>query len=251
MPSSAFVNNRVGLKAHNQYSESDLELWKKYKSGDQKAKWALLDRFRGIIINTARKQSNVRPYSVVEAELKELTLKAFDNYNPNMGAKLSTHIMNSYKKLSRTNISNQHAIRVPENLHFKFRPIVEANAYLTESLNREPTAMEVAEYTGWSVDKVMDANRRLRKELVESKQTYDPGVFTIDPTEQALHYAYDALDNNGKYIMEHCTGYGGKMEMPDSKIRTNLKLTPYAYNKKKNEVIGVMQEAMNAANMEF
>lgn len=250
MLESFFKQPTTGIQAANQYSDSDLELWRKYKSGDTQAKWELLDRFRGIIVTNARKLSNVRPYSVVEAELKELTLKAFDNYNPSKGAKLSTHVMNMYKKVSRDNISNQHAIRIPENVHFKFKPIVEANQVLSDSLNREPTPQEVADYTGWTADKVMDANRRLRKELVESKQTFDPGVNTIDPTEHAMFYAYNSLDNNGRYILQHTTGYGGVVELPDSKIRKNLKLTSYAYNKKKNEVIGVVQEALNSANLD-
>lgn len=96
---SLFQEGRVGLKAHNAYSDSDLELWKKYKQGNQQAKWDLLKRFHGVITSNARKLSNVRPYSVVEAELKELTLKAFDTFNPARGAKLSTHVVNTYKKL--------------------------------------------------------------------------------------------------------------------------------------------------------
>lgn len=251
MATSAFVNNRVGLKADNDYSASDIELWKRYKAGDTNAKWQLLDKFRGVIISNARKQSNVRPYSVVEAELKALTLKAFDTYNPNAGAKLSTHVINTYKKVSRDNISNQHAIRVPENIHFKYKPVVEASAILQDSLNREPTALEIANYTGMSLEQVNEANRRLRREMVESRLTYDPGIESIDPTAQAMHYAYQSLDPQGQYILQHCTGFNGAKELPDSKIRTNLKLTPYAYNKKKNEVVGVMQEALNTANTEF
>ena len=87
-----FQEGKVGLKASNQYSDSDLELWRKYKQGNLQAKWDLLKKFHGVIVSNARKLSNVRPYSVVEAELKELTLKAFDTYNPAMGAKLSTHV---------------------------------------------------------------------------------------------------------------------------------------------------------------
>ena len=59
------------------------------------------------------------------------------------------------------------------------------------------------------------------------------------------------LDNPGKYILEHTTGYGGKVELPDSKIRTYLKLTPHMYNKKKNEVVGVVREALNTASEGF
>lgn len=242
-----FQEGVVGLKASNAYSDSDLELWRKYKQGNQQAKWDLLRKFHGVIVSNARKLSNVRPYSVVEAELKELTLKAFDNYDPSKGAKLSTHVVNMYKKVSRENISNQHAIRIPENVHFKFRPIVEATEYLTEALNREPTHQEIADYTGWALPKVVDASSRLRRELVESKQTFEPGVNQLDPSEQALFYAYSILDNQGKYILEHSTGYGGKPEFPDSKIRTDLRLSPHMYNKKKNEVISVVREALNSA----
>lgn len=244
---SGFTTGKVGLKANNSYSESDLDLWKKYKQGDSQAKWELLKRFHGIIIANARKLSNVRPYSVVEAELKELTLKAFDTYSPSKGAKLSTYVVNMYKKVSRENISNQHAIRVPENVHFKFKPITEANSYLTEALNREPTYQEIAEYTGWSLPKVIDASTRLRRELVESKQTFDPGVSELDPVNQAFFYAYNVLDTPGKYILEHSTGYGGKSELPDSRIRKDLKLSPYIYNKKKNEVVNLMRESLNVA----
>lgn len=251
LPNSAFQQGKVGLKASNAYSDSDLELWKKYKAGNIQAKWDLLKKFHGVIVSNARKMSNVRPYSVVEAELKELTLKAFDTYNPSKGAKLSTHVVNTYKKVSRENISNQHAIRIPENVHFKFKPITEAREYLTEALNRDPTHQEIAEYTGWSLPKVIDANSRLRRELVESKQTFDPGVNELDPTAQAFFYAYNILDNNGKYILEHTTGYGGKKELPDSRIRTALNMSPYLYNKKKKEVIGIMQESLNAAQEDY
>lgn len=246
-----FRAGKVGLKASNAYSDTDLELWRKYKAGDVSAKWELLRKFQGVIVSNARKMSNVRPYSVVEAELKELTLKAFDTYDPSKGAKLSTHVVNMYKKVSRGNISSQHAIRIPENVHFKFKPITEATAYLTEALNREPTHQEIADYTGWSLPKVVDATSRLRRELVESKQTFDPGVNRLDPTQQAFFYAYSVLDNQGKYILEHTTGYGGKPELPDSKIRTDLKLSPHMYNKKKNEVIGVIREALNSAEEEY
>lgn len=241
----------VGLPVGNAYTDADMALWNRYKSGDQSAKWELLRKFQGVIVSNARKMSNVRPYSVVEAELKELTLKAFDTYDPSKGAKLATHVVNMYKKVSRGNISSQHAIRIPENIHFKFKPITEATAYLTDTLNREPTHQEIADFTGWSLPKVVDATSRLRRELVESKQTFDPGVNKIDPSNQALFYAYSVLDNNGKYILEHTTGYGGKSELADSKIRANLGLTPHMYQKKKNEVISVVREALNSAEEEY
>lgn len=232
-------------------SDTDLELWKQYKGGDSSAKWKLLEAYRGPITRIARQQSNVRPYSVVEAELKDLTLKAFDTYNPNKGAKLLTHVMSNYKKLSRENISNQHAIRVPENIHFRYKPITEATAVLTDQLGREPTHQEIADYTGWALPKVVDASTRLRKELVESHQTFEPGLYDPDSSKQGLQYAYSTLDNNGKFILEHTTGFGGAKEMKDSEIQKKLKMTGYAYNKAKNNVIGIVRQAVGVADREW
>lgn len=231
-------------------ANKDMQLWNKYRQGNTAAKWELLDNMRGIITSQARKLSNVRPYSVVEAELKELALNAFDTYSPQRGTKLSTHVMNSFKKVSRGNISNQHAIRIPENIHFKYKPYMEAKNYLTDALNRDPTNQEISEYTGWALPKVMDASRRFRSELVESKQTYDPVRYEDDPTQHALFYAYNSLDNTGKYILEHTTAYGGKSEMKDGDIRRKLRMTPYTYNKKKNEVISVVRGAIDVANLD-
>lgn len=39
-----FQEGKVGLKASNQYSDSDLELWRKYKQGNTQAKWDLLKK---------------------------------------------------------------------------------------------------------------------------------------------------------------------------------------------------------------
>lgn len=231
-------------------ANNDIELWKKYKSGDTSAKWQLLNNFRGPITRTARQQSNVRPYSVVEAELKDLTLKAFDTYDPKKGTKLLTHVMSTYKKLSRNNIENQHAIRVPENIHFKYKPLTEAQAFLSDQFGRDPTPQELADYTGWKIPKVLDATSRLRKELVESKQVFEPAVYETDPTQQGLLYAYQDLDKNGRFIFEHATGYNGAKEMKDSEIMKSLKMTNYRYNLEKNRVLGIVQNAVQTANRE-
>ena len=234
----------------NMYTEQDMALWRRYKQGDVQAKWALLDNMKGLIASYARQYSNVRPYSVVEAELKEIALKAVDTYNPRSNTKLNTHVVNSFHKISRENMANQHAIRLPENVHTMYRPIQEANTYLTDALNRDPTNQELADYTGLSLKKVTDAQNRFRSEMLESRQTYDPIRYMPDNSKAALFYAYNSLDNAGRYILEHTTGYGGKKEMPDSQIRRKLRMTSYRYNKAKNNVVGTVRDALHAAEEE-
>jgi hypothetical protein len=40
--------------------------------------------------------------------------------------------------------------------------------------------MELAEYLGWGLDDVENSLKRFHKELVESKQVFDPGVVDSD-----------------------------------------------------------------------
>lgn len=233
------------MKPKNEYEDQDMVLWKRYKyQGDQAAKWELLKRFEGMIAEYARKQSNVRSVSVVEAELKRIALESFDKYDPNAGAKMNTYLMSNFRKVSRANIQNQQAIRLPENVALKYGKFNEAQVFLTDAYGRPPTDIEMSEHLGWGVDDVEDARRRFHKELVESRQVFDPGVMDADISKSALYSAYYSMSPQEQFILEHSTGFNGKPEMKDRDIQEHLKLTGYQYNKLKNSVIDKVQQSI-------
>ena len=240
------------LAKKNEYEDKDIELWKKYKTGDTEAKWALLNRFNGLIGDHANKYSNVLPRPVVESQLKQHTLKAFDTYNPAMNTKLSTHVVNSWKKLSRANMANQQAIRLPENIALKYKVYNDGKDYLTEVLNREPTNVELAEHIGWGTDDVTNLSKRFHKELVESKQVYDPGVIDTDISHNALLATYYSGGEHERYFMEHTLGpeFMGKKEKPSAQIQRDLKLNAYQYYKLKNNVANNIGRAIGAMESE-
>ena len=240
------------VQPKNSYENKDIELWKLYKEGDQKAKWELLERFNGLIGNHASKYSNVLPRPVVESQLKQLTLKAFDTYKPNMNTKLSTHVVNSWKKLSRANMANQQAIRLPENIALKFKVYNDGQNYLTDILNREPTTVELADHLGWGTNDVANLSKRFHRELVESKQVYDPGVTDQDASHQALLSTYYTVSEPERYFMEHTLGkdFMGKKEKSSTQIQKDLKLNTYQYYKLKNGVIDKLQKSIGAFDSE-
>ena len=238
------VKMQRATKPKNQYEEQDIILWHQYKQGNQTAKWELLKRFEGLIADYANKHSNVRPRNVVEAELKQITLKCFDTYDPNAGAKLSTYIQSHFIKASRANIQNQQAIRLPENIALKYSKYNEGVNYLADVLGRPPTHIETAEHLGWGVEDVEDAHRRFHKELVESKQVYEPGVSDTDLSKTALYSAYYDMTKDERYYLEYTTGFNGKQVKSAAQIQQDLKLTPYQFNKLGTSVATKVKEAL-------
>ena len=236
------------VQPKNAYEERDMELWHSYKAGDEQAKWELLNRFNGLISDHASRYSNVLPRPVVESQLKQLTIKAFDTYKPGMNTKLSTHVVNSWKKLSRANMANQQAIRLPENIALKYKVFNDGKDYLTDVLNREPTNSELASHIGWGVDDVTSLSKRFHKELIESKQVYDPGITEQDTARQALLSTYYTASEPERYYMEHTLGaeFMGKREKPSAQIQKDLKLNSYQYYKLKNGVADRIKQSLGA-----
>lgn len=236
------------MRPKNEFEDADMTLWKAYKSGNQQAKWDLLARFEGMIGQYASTHSNVNSKNVVEAQLKQLALEAFDTYSPYEGAKLSTHVMNRFKKLSRLNIKNQQAIRLPENIALKYSKYTEAEAYLTDALGRAPNYTEIGEYLGWGADDVENASKRFHKELVESKLVFDPGVVEQDTAASAFRNAYHSMHPHEQFIIDHTLGEDGPHNKPKKsaqQIMKDLKMTPYQFNKAKNGAIDKIQQAIH------
>ncbi|MDD2230755.1 MAG: hypothetical protein PHY48_15320 [Candidatus Cloacimonetes bacterium] len=244
---------RRAVQPKNEYEDNDIALWHKYKAGDDAAKWQLLDRFSGLISDHANKFSNVLPRVVVEAQLKQHALKAFDTYNPGKDTKLSTHIMYGFKKLSRENIKNQQAVRLPENIALKYKVFNDAKLYLTEVHGREPTSQEMSEYLSWGIDDVVMLTKRFHKELVESKQVYDPGVTDTDIAHNALLSTYYSATPHEQYFMEHVLGHEfmGKPEKSADQIRRDLKLNSYQYYKLKDSVAHKVNQASTVLEREM
>lgn len=214
----------------NIYTSEDMELWHRYNKGDSQAKWQLLSRYSGMINSHAAQHSNVLPKPVVEAKLKRYAVQAFDTYKPDKGVALSTHVMNYFQKLNRDNYNNQHVIRLPENIAIGYGRYNTALTSLTETLGRDPTTQELAEHLGWSIDATARAKKKYHKELVESKQPFDPGFIENDTSASVIRFVYYSMTDDEKYLFEHKTGYLGNKILPMATIRTKLKMTPYQFN---------------------
>lgn len=234
----------------NDYTKEDINLWNKYKAGDESAKWGLLNRYNGMIGSYASQHSNVLPKPVVEAKLKRYAVQAFDTYKPNKNVALSTHVMNYFQKLNRDNYTNQHVVRLPENVAIGYGRYMKALNDLTEQNGKEPTTQELAAKLGWSVSSTAIAKKKYHKELVESKQSFDPGVVDRDISESVIRFVYHSMSDDEKYLFEHKTGYLNSKIYPMSKIREHLKYTPYQFNKLQLDLTAKLQQANYTLNQD-
>ena len=230
----------------NVYEDEDIRVWRRYKMGDQQAKWELLNRFKGLISGIAIKQSHNLPRPVVEAKLKQYTIQAFDTYDPSKGTKLSTHVTYYLQKINRDNYNNQQAIRLPENLAIGYSRFMEGKTRLHESLGREPTGAELAGHLGWSLSAVENAEKKYHKEFVESRQVYEPGVSDTDIADTAISLVYHQMNDDERYLFEHKTGYLGKELKPMDKIRKELNKTPHQFHKLQTGLTGKFQDTLHA-----
>ena len=237
-------------KIKNKYEDEDMALWHRYKGGDMQAKWALLDRFKGTVAQFTRKFSNNLPPHVVEAKLKSYVIEGFATYNPNKGTKLSTHVYNYLQQINRDNYKHQQAIRLPENLAREYTRYHTAKAKLHESLGREATTQELADYMKWSPEAIARAESKYHTELVEGKQEFNATTKYSDTAQTALRFAYEEMSDEERFLMEHKIGYMGKRILPAGAIKDQLKVTPHKFNMLNKSVADKVSNAFNTLAVE-
>jgi len=191
-------------------ADKDIELWNQWKqSGDRQDLAKLFTQVEPVIQKEVSRWATgpvARP--VLNIEAKKLSLKAFQNFDPN-SARLNTHLTNNLKGLSRIVYTYANPARLPEHQTLKLGNFISTRHELEEDLGREPTTQELAEGLAWSNNEVA----RLQGELRTGYSTSQPTPqgfdrFTADRT--MLDFIYNDLVDQDKLVFEHTTGYGGK-----------------------------------------
>jgi DNA-directed RNA polymerase specialized sigma subunit len=172
----------------------------------------------------AGKYSKLIPYEVVLAEAYKLAHKAAESFDPSKNIKFSTHLTNQLKKLSRISTLYGAAVRLPENKQFKSQHINEAELYLKDELGREPSAMEVSEYTHIPLVHVNKIKQNKANEVNLSSLTHTP-VFLTNQNDDWLHFVYHDLSDLDRVIFEYKTGFNNKPTLNNEEIAKKLNIS--------------------------
>lgn len=205
----------------------------------------LLDHFRPDIQREAVRISGgakmVNPVAV-QGKLTALALKAFETWDPDKGAALRTHVINSFKPARRFVGQAQNVARIPEEDALRIGDLQRATAHLSDQFGRAPTLKELSEETGLP-------ERRVKR--IQSRQVSDipTGAFEVDAvgtnTARDLEIQpliRERLNEHDRKVFDLIYRSDGQPALGTGQIAKKLGLRDYQVSEAKGRIIKVWKD---------
>lgn len=216
----------------------DIALWKKWKATKSSSDLTLLfKRLDPLIQSNVNKYSAAPiPRSALEAEAKKWSLKAFENFNPTMGVKLSTHVSNYLRKLFRYTVQHQNVGRIPEHRALQINSFKVGNTQLHDKLGRPPTNNELADHLAWPIKHVNEMVNSLRQDIAASTGMGDEGTDKHSPQMEVIQLGYHSLLPDEQVVFDYTLGMHGKPKLSPGEIAVKMKLSNSKISKLRNSI---------------
>ena len=217
----------------NIYKERELELYKRWRKGEDAAKIELLGSLEPLIRRSVNKfyRSGI-PEFAVRAEGFRLASGAIETYDPKK-AQLNTHVTNYLKKLSRFVTNYQNVGHIPEPRALIIGKYNTIYSNLEADKGREPTVIELSDAMQIPPAEIDRLQSELRADLsltIEEDED-DVGFYSftrdeeVDPkVRQAIETVYFEADPLDKKIMEYHFGLYGTTRIKSKDIALKLNL---------------------------
>lgn len=224
------------------YKDKDLELWQTWsKSRKDTDLSVLLQQLAPLIHAEVNRRAGTLSRDLLQLQAKILACKAISNFNPNLGVKLSTHLINQLQKLSRLNYSHANGLRVPEHTLLKYHTFMLATEDLQDQLGRPPTTEEMADELSWSPKKIEVFQQQFNHpELTESGDT-PMAMFVAASHNPQLGYAYSSLSPRQQLIFEYVTGYNGTPRLSNDALLKKLGISQGVLSYEKTKIRDILR----------
>jgi DNA-directed RNA polymerase specialized sigma subunit len=163
------------------------------------------------------------PQAAFKADLKKNAIAAFENYDPNRGAQLRTHVNNMMRRSQRFNARYQNVAFIPEEKSALISPINKAKDHLHDELGQMPTNRQIASWLNRNQELVPKrVQGRVTSKLVKTVEKYQikdipGGKFETDPTANVISFEREtlsmlrsALKGDEITVYDYMFGQGGK-----------------------------------------
>lgn len=218
--------------------EYELELyqsWRKTKNPEYLTK--LMNSLKPVMFKEIGKwRGGALPDEVLHAQGMKLLYKGIQTYDPKKGVKLSTHITNQLKPLSRLVYTYSNVLRIPENRVQRIALFRRALDELQDKLGRRPSVDELADHLSWSKRLVAETWQAILKDTLIQEGYMHMPVTETTPMSWAIDFFYQSLSPKEKILFEDLVGYGGRPQLPEKQILKEHKITPEKLAKFKEKI---------------
>ena len=179
---------------------------------------------------------------------RRMVLEALPIYDPTKGP-LKIHLANRLRGLQRAFVQQNQIISIPEQVRLDQHHLFKAENELRDSLGRDPTDEELADYTGLSMKRLAYIRKAqegmpegvMERVTDEGDDLYDPAVADSDDDSWKL-FVYSSLSPQDRLIMEYTLGMNNKKKLSAVEIARKLGVTPAAISQRKSRIQKMLNE---------